>query len=308
MNKVYDLIVVGGGPGGYTAALYGARAGLRVLVLERLAPGGQMALTHQVDNYPGVPQGVNGYTLAQDMYRQAVNFGAESVFAEVLELELSESPKVVRTDNGIYYGRTVVISTGADARKLELPREEELTGKGVAYCAACDGMFYKGKTVAVVGGGNTALTDALLLSRVAQKVYLIHRREEFRADEVTQRAVRQAENVHLIPNAQVSQLLGQERLAGIRIRDVSTGFEKELACDGLFVSIGRKPASALAAQQLALDEGGYIVAGEDTVTSIPGVFAVGDVRTKQVRQIVTALADGAIAVHEAEKYLARVPG
>ena len=308
MEHIYDMIIIGGGPAGYTAALYGTRAGLDTLIIEKMAAGGQMLLTHQIDNYPGFDEGIDGFSLSMKMQQGAEKFGARTENAEVLAVELREEIKRVETTSGVFLARTVVLSTGANPRELGISGETERIGRGIHYCAACDGMFYKGKTVAVVGGGNTALTDALLLSRVAQKVYLIHRREEFRADEVTQRAVRQAENVHLIPNAQVSQLLGQERLAGIRIRDVSTGFEKELACDGLFVSIGRKPASALAAQQLALDEGGYIVAGEDTVTSIPGVFAVGDVRTKQVRQIVTALADGAIAVHEAEKYLARVPG
>ena len=304
MNKVYDLIVVGGGPGGYTAALYGARAGLRVLVLERLAPGGQMALTHQVDNYPGFPQGVNGYTLAQDMYRQAVNFGAESVFAEVLELELSESPKVVRTDNGIYYGRTVVISTGADARKLELPREEELTGKGVAYCAACDGMFYRGKTVIVVGGGNTAAADALLLSRIAEKVILVHRRDTLRATKIYHEPLMQAENVEFRWNSTVKELLHEAKITGVRLSDVNTGEESTIACDGVFVSVGRKPATEFLGGQVELDGNGYVVAGEYTKTNIPGVFAVGDIRTKELRQIVTAVADGAVAVHEAEKYLA----
>ena len=300
---VYDLIVVGGGPGGYTTALYGARAGLRVLVLERLAPGGQMALTHQVDNYPGFPQGVNGYALAQSMYEQALHFGAESKFTEVKTLALEQTPKRIDTDSGSYYAHTVVIATGADPRKLGLPREEELTGKGVAYCAACDGMFYKGKTVAVVGGGNTALTDALLLSRVAKQVYLIHRREEFRADRVSLQAAQNAGNVQILTNAQVTELLGQERLTGVRVRRGED--QQVLSCDGLFVSIGRKPASAPVAGQLDLDDGGYIVAGEDTRTNIPGVFVVGDVRTKQVRQIVTALADGAVAVHQAEAYLAK---
>lgn len=302
---VYDLIIVGGGPGGYTAALYGARAGMQVLVVERLAPGGQMAQTHQVDNYPGFPEGVNGYALGQNMYEQAKRFGAQSVFAEVKNLDLQKTPRVVETDRGSFYGRTVILATGADPRKLELPREEALTGHGVSYCAQCDGMFYRGRTVAVVGGGNTALTDALLLSRVAQKVYLIHRREDFRADSVTQRALEQAENVEFLTNRAVTELLGEEKLTGLVLTHVHTGAKEQISCDGVFIAIGRKPASALASPQLALDEKGYIRAGEDTQTSIPGVYAVGDVRTKPVRQIVTAIADGAAAVHAAESYLAQ---
>ena len=211
---------------------------------------------------------------------------------------------MVETSEGRLLARTVVIATGAGPRELGLPMEKELIGRGVAYCAACDGMFYKGKTVAVVGGGNSAAADALLLSRVAKKVYLIHRRDSLRATKVYHEPLMQAENVEFVWNSEVVQLDHGEKLNGVLVRDVKSGEERALACDGMFVSIGRKPASELVRGQLALDAGGYIIAGEDTKTEIPGVFAVGDVRSKALRQVVTAVADGAAAVHAAEEYLA----
>lgn len=306
-NKIYDMMVIGGGPGGYTAALYAARAGLRVAVVEKMSAGGQMALTHQVDNYPGFADGIDGFTLGMNMQQQAQRFGAETVYGEVNALDLASNPKVVKTTDGNFLARTVVLSTGAGPKTLGLPREQELTGRGVHYCAACDGMFYRGKTVAVVGGGNSAVADALVLSRLAKKVIIIHRRDTLRATKVYHESLMQAENVEFVWNSTVSELLGEERFTGLRVRNVQTGQEQMIDCDGVFISVGRQPASALAAGQLALDEGGYIVAGESTATGIPGVYAVGDVRTKQVRQIVTAVADGAVAAHQAEEYLAKNP-
>ncbi|MBP3647614.1 MAG: thioredoxin-disulfide reductase [Clostridia bacterium] len=303
-KHVYDMLIIGGGPGGYTAALYAARAGLNVLVLERLSAGGQMAQTHQIDNYPGFAEGVEGFELAQQMLRQAERFGAATRSAEVLRVDLNASPKVVETSEGTFLGKTVVIATGANPRKLGVEHEEELLGRGVAYCAACDGMFYKGKTVAVIGGGNTAAEDALLLSRIAQKVIVVHRRDTLRATKVYHDPLMKSENVECRWNSVVAELLHDEKVTGIRIRDVHSGEESVVDCDGVFVSIGREPASGLFADQLSLDGSGYICAGETTETSIPGVFAVGDVRTKRVRQVVTAVADGAVAVHMAEEYLA----
>lgn len=302
MEHVYDMIVIGGGPGGYTAALYAARAGLDVLVLEKLSAGGQMALTSQIDNYPGFPDGIDGFQLADNMQQQAERFGAKTELAEVLSVELAGDPKRIHTTEGDYSARAVVIATGADARKLGLPKEWDLTGKGVNYCAHCDGHFYKGKTVAVVGGGNTAVADALYLSRLAEKVILIHRRDTLRATKVYHNALQEAGNVEFIWNSTVSRLLHDDRLTGVELTNVQTGEKQEIACDGLFVSIGRKPNTELF-PQLAVDEGGYIIADETTKTSIPGVFAVGDVRTKELRQIVTAVSDGATAAHHAEMFL-----
>lgn len=301
---VYDMIIIGGGPGGYTAALYAARAGLDAVVLEKLSAGGQMAQTHQIDNYPGFPEGIDGFQLAEQMQQQAERFGAKTEYAEVYAVDLSSDPKKVETSEGDFYGKTVVIATGAGPRELGLPGEKALTGRGVAYCAACDGMFYRGKTVVVVGGGNSAAADALLLSRVAKKVILVHRRDSLRATKIYHAPLMQAENVEMRWNSVVTELLHQEKVTGVRLKNILSGEETELSCDGVFVSVGRKPAAELVAGQLELDSSGYIKAGEDTRTSLPGVYAVGDVRTKLLRQVVTAVADGAMAVHMAEEFLA----
>ena len=303
-RQVYDMIIIGGGPGGYTAALYAARAGLDVLLLEKLSAGGQMALTHQIDNYPGFPEGIDGFRLAQQMQQQAERFGAKTEYAEVFAVDLKAEPKVIESSEGTFLARTVVLATGAGPRPLGLPGEDRLLGRGVAYCAACDGMFFRNRTVVVVGGGNSAVADALLLSRVAKEVILIHRRDSLRATKIYHEALEKAENVHFRWNSAVTELISDGKLTGIRIRDLLSGEESELPCDGLFISIGRKPATELVAGQLSLDEGGYIPAGESTQTTIPGVYAVGDLRTKALRQIVTAVADGAMAVHMAEQYLA----
>ena len=303
--NVYDLIIVGGGPGGYTAALYGARAGLRTIVLEKLSPGGQMAQTTQVDNYPGVLPGADGYALGETMRQEAEHFGAQTELIEVLSVQLTESPKRIETSDGVFYGKSVVIATGACPRELGIDREWELTGRGVHYCASCDGMFYRGKTVVVVGGGNTAAADALLLSRVAKKVYLVHRRDTLRATKIYHQPLMEADNVEFLWNSAVTEILGEHGVQGVVVKNLQSGEVAEIPCDGLFVSIGRKPATDLVKSQLTLDDGGYIVADETTRTNIPGVFAVGDVRTKAVRQIVTAAADGAVAVHFAEEFLAQ---
>ena len=303
-NHVYDMIIIGGGPAGYTAALYAARAGFDTLVLERLSAGGQMALTHQIDNYPGFEEGVDGFTLADKMKKQAERFGAMSKTAEVVHLDLAAEPKQIETASGTFLGRTVVLATGANPKELGVEKETELVGRGVAYCAACDGMFYRGKTVVVVGGGNTAAADALLLSRIAEKVILVHRRDTLRAPKIYHEPLMQAQNVEFRWNSTVKELLHEEKIIGVRLSDVNTGEESTIACDGVFVSVGRTPATEFLRGQVNLDGNGYVVAGEDTKTNIPGVYAVGDMRTKELRQIVTAVADGAVAVHEAEKYLA----
>ena len=304
MEQIYDMIVIGGGPAGYTAALYAARSGLSVLVLEKLSAGGQMALTEQIDNYPGFESGIDGFTLGEKMQQSAERFGAVTELAEVYKASLSGRVKTLDTSEGVFQSHTVVVATGASPRPLGVPGEDALVGKGVHYCAACDGAPYRGKTVAVVGGGNSAAADALLLSRVAKKVILVHRRDTLRATKIYHEPLAQAENVEFRWNSTVSALLSGDRLTGVRLRDTVTGEESVVDCDGVFVSVGRQPATALAVGQLALDGGGYIVAGETTETSIPGVYAVGDVRTKPLRQVVTAVADGAVAVHMAEKYIA----
>lgn len=295
MERVYDMIVVGGGPAGYSAALYGTRAGLSVLVLEKLSAGGQMALTDSIDNYPGFDEGIDGFSLGEKMQQGAERFGAVTELAEVYDVDLKSDPKVLHTSEGRFLGRTVVIATGAGPRELGIPGEQSRAH----YCAACDGMRYRGRTVAVIGGGNSAVGDALQLARIAKKVYLIHRRDSLRAEKIHQDALASAENVEIIWNASPVEISE----SGILIQDVQTGEKTLVACDGIFVSIGRKPATSLVAGQLVLDNAGYIIADESTKTSIPGVFAAGDVRTKALRQVVTAVADGAMAVHFAQEYL-----
>ena len=299
----YDVVVIGGGPAGLTAALYLARARYRVVVVEKNHFGGQITITSEVVNYPGVGR-TSGTELTETMRKQAEGFGAEFLLAEVTGLELSGDVKTVRTGRGDLKCFGILLATGAHPRMVGFQGEEQFRGRGVAYCAACDGMFYKGKTVVVVGGGNSAAADALLLSRVAKKVILVHRRDTLRATKIYHEPLAQAENVEFRWNSVVSALLSGDRLTGVRLRDTVTGEESVVDCDGVFVSVGRQPATALAVGQLELDGGGYIVAGETTETSIPGVYAVGDVRTKPLRQVVTAVADGAVAVHMAEKYIA----
>lgn len=302
-NHVYDMVIAGGGPGGYTAALYAARAGLDAVVLEQMSAGGQMALTHQIDNYPGFENGIDGFSLAEKMKKQAERFGGKSKSAKITRVDLQANPKLIETGEETLRGKTVVISTGADPRELGIADEAKLTGRGVSYCAACDGMFYRNRTVIVVGGGNSAAEDALLLSRIAKKVILVHRRDTLRATKIYQKPLMDAENVEFRWNSTVLQLLHEEKLTGVRLKDTATGKEDIVDCDGIFISIGRKPATDLVEGQLDLDSSGYIAAGENTKTNIPGVYAVGDVRTKPLRQVVTATSDGAMAVHMAEEYL-----
>ena len=301
--NIYDMIVIGGGPGGYTAALYGARAGLNVLVLEKLSAGGQMALTSQIDNYPGFEEGIDGFLLGEKMQAGAERFGAETKLAEVFSVDLSGSVKTIHTSEGDFQSKTVVLATGANPRSLGVANEKELIGRGVNYCAACDGMFYRGKTVVVVGGGNTAAADAMLLSRVAKKVILVHRRDTLRATKIYHEPLMKAESVEFRWNSTVSELLYDKKITGIIIKDVNTGEESQIDCDGIFISVGRVPATELVKNQLDLDASGYVIADESTKTNLPGIFAVGDVRTKALRQVVTAVADGAVAAHHAEEYL-----
>lgn len=297
------MLIVGGGPAGYTAALYGARAGFSALVLEKLAPGGQMGTTDLVENYPGFPEGINGFDLAMKMKEGAERFGAVTKLAEVAALELAGEIKTVHTRKGDFRGKTVVLATGAAPRELGLPRERELRGKGVSYCAACDGMFYRGKTVAVVGGGNTAAADVLYLSRLCEKVYLIHRRDRLRAPRTQQARMEQAGNVEFLWNSQVTELLGDSALTGLTVTPKDAGQARQLECAGVFIAVGQIPESGLLAGQVDLDEAGYVLAGEDTRTNIPGVFAAGDLRKKPLRQIITAAADGASAAQAVEEYL-----
>ncbi|MBQ7108366.1 MAG: thioredoxin-disulfide reductase [Clostridia bacterium] len=306
--SVYDMIIIGGGPAGYTAALYASRAGFSTLVIERMSAGGQLALTDVIDNYPGFEEGIDGFSLGMKMQATAERFGAVTEYAEVVSLDLSGKIKRVVTDSGEFEAKTVVIATGANPRELGVEKEKDFLGKGVHYCAHCDGRFYKDKTVAVVGGGNSAVSDALYLSRLAKKVYLIHRRDSLRATKIYHKPLEEAENIEFIWNSQITKFLGEQRVSSAEIKNTQSGEVSQLMCDGFFVSIGRSPATDFLKGAVELDPNGYIVAGESTETNVEGVFAVGDVRTKALRQVVTAVADGATAVHYAEEYLAKFNG
>ena len=302
MEHIYDMIILGGGPAGYSAALYAARAGFDTLVIERMAAGGQMTLTDVIDNYPGFDEGIDGFELGMKMQNGAHRFGAKTEYAEVFSAKLEGNIKSVNTSSGEFLAKTVVISTGANPRELGIENEKILIGKGVHYCAHCDGRFYKDKTVAVIGGGNSAVSDALYLSRLAKKVYLIHRRDTLRATKVYLNPLNSAENIEFLWNSVAVEFIAEERLLGIRLKNIKENNIFDVSCDGVFVSIGRTPATAFLGSQLNLDRSGYIISDETTKTNIPGVFAVGDVRTKPLRQVVTAASDGATAIHFAEEY------
>ena len=303
MKKVYDVIIIGGGPAGYSAALYAARAGFDTLVLEKMSVGGQMTLTGDIDNYPGFDEGIDGFSLGAKMQAGAHRFGAKTSFGEVLRAELNKEIKEIYTSNDKFLAKTVIIATGAEPRQLGIEGENDLIGRGVHYCAHCDGRFYKNKTVAVIGGGNSAAADALYLSRLASKVILIHRRDSLRATKIYHEPLLNTENIEILWNTKLTEIISDTRVSGATIADVSTGEKTQIQCNGIFVSIGRKPISSLFAEELDLDEYGYIIADESTRTNLEGVFAIGDVRTKALRQVVTAVADGATAIHFAEEYL-----
>lgn len=302
-ENLYDTVIIGGGPAGYTAALYATRAGLDTLVLEKVSAGGQMTQTTMIDNYPGFEEGVDGFELGQKMKKCAERFGAKTKLAEVTSVELSAPVKRIMTANKIFKARTVVAATGAAPRPLGDARESEFIGKGVHYCAACDGMLYKGKTVVVVGGGNSAVADALVLSRICEKVILVHRRDTLKATKIYHEKILSVSNIEFAWNSTVKELIGKEKLEGVMLKSVNDETVREISCDAVFVSVGRLPATDLFYGILDLDRAGYIKAGEDTKTNLPGVYAVGDVRTKDLRQVVTAVADGAVAAHRIEEYL-----
>lgn len=304
MKDIYDVVIIGGGPGGYAAALYCVRAGLDTLVLEKLSAGGQMATTTQVDNYPGFDEGIDGFELAEKMQRGAERFGAVTEYAEVTALDLKAVPKRITTSAGEVQGRAVILATGASPRMLGVPEEAAMRGRGVSYCAACDGMFFRGKTVAVAGGGNSAAEDALVLSKICKKVYLVHRRDTLRATKSYLGPLEKAENLEFVWNKQIDGLQATDgQLTGISMTDRVTGERSTLSVDGLFVAVGRVPDTDLVRGQVDLDAEGYMIADETTRTSVPGVFAVGDARTKPMRQIITAAADGATASKFVEEYL-----
>ena len=298
---IYDIIVIGAGPSGLTSAIYAKRANKSVLVLEAKTYGGQIINTLDIENYP-VEEHISGFEFATKLYNQAKNLGAEIVFEKVIEIKNLGFEKEVITTKNTYKAKTVIIATGSENRKLGLENEDQLVGKGVSYCATCDGAFYRKKRVAVVGGGNTALEDALYLTDVAEKVYLIHRRDSFRGEESTIDQLKEKENIEFIYNSNVTKLNAKERLESIEVTN-HDGTKQEIPVDGLFVAVGRIPENENFKQLIQVDESGYIVAGEDCHTNVEGIFVAGDNRTKEVRQLVTATSDGAIAATAAIKYI-----
>ena len=298
-EKAIDVAVIGAGPAGLTAGLYAARAGLETVLFERIAPGGQLAQTEHMENYPGFPDGTNGFELAFSMKQQADRFGVRNVGEEVLGVDFTQNPKVLKTAFNEYRANSVIIATGAR------PRKEELQGRGVSYCATCDGNFFRDKTVMVVGGGNTAAGDAIYLSRICKKVYLVHRRDKLRATAIYHKRLEDLPNLEFVWNAVPRKLVADEgALAGVRVEMLETGEERDIAVDGLFVAVGTEPNTEFLGGALQCDETGYIVADESCATEVPGVFAAGDVRTKFLHQVVTAVSDGAVCAEEAAEYMA----
>ncbi len=303
--ETVDLAVIGAGPAGLAAGVYGSRAGLSTVLLDRISSGGQLVQTDHLENYPGFAQDVDGFDLAWAMREQAVRFGARIVSEDVQSVDLSADPKTIATPFCKYRARAVILATGARPRRLGVDGEGALTGSGISYCTTCDGNFFRGEDVAVVGGGDTAATDALYLARICSRVYLVHRRDELRATAIYRERLEAAENVEFVLSATVRRLLSAEgRLSGIEVADVATGATREIACAGLFVAVGIEPNTAFLAGALPTDGAGYIVAGETCETGVPGVYAAGDIRTKPLRQVVTAVADGAVAAERAAEWLA----
>lgn len=299
---MYDIIIVGAGPAGMTAAIYAGRAAKTVLVLEAVNYGGQIVNTPDIENYP-VAAHISGYDFSERLYEQAKGLGAEFRFEKAVGIKDACGKKVVVTTKNSYEAAAVILATGSANRKLGLEDEEKLVGKGISYCATCDGNFYRKKVVAVVGGGNTALEDALYLSDLAEKVYLIHRRDSFRGEETAVRRLTEKDNVELICNAVVTRLIFDKRLRAIEVENKLDGSVRTLELNGLFVAVGRVPENNSFADLVKLDGAGYVVAGEDCHTSCAGIFVAGDNRTKTLRQLVTAAADGAMAATEAVKYI-----
>ena len=317
MAVIYDLVILGSGPAGLGAAIYAQRAELKTLVIEKeMVSGGQVLSTYEVDNYAGLP-GIGGFDLGMKFREHADKLGAEFAEDVVLRIEDADAAeldlvqaaeagaglKKVIGENETYYAKTVIIATGAQHRKLGVPGEEELVGMGVSYCATCDGAFYKGKTVVIVGGGNTAVADAIFLAKICEKVYLVHRRDELRASKTYMEALEKTENIEFIWSSEVVEIEAEQFVTGVKVKSRKDDSVRQVPCDGIFVAIGNIPNTDLIKGQVELDEAGYVLADETTKTNIPGVFAVGDMRQKPLRQIVTAVADGAVASKFAEEYV-----
>lgn len=305
MNKiVHDLAIIGSGPAGLTASIYASRAELNTIVIEKEPmSGGQIINTYEVDNYPGIP-GIGGFDLAVKFREHSDKLGATHVYGEVKAFEIEDGIKKIVLDNGEeYYAKSLIIATGAASRKLDVKGETELQGMGVSYCATCDGAFFRGKTVAVVGGGDVAVEDAIFLARICKEVHVIHRRDEFRAAKTFITKLLSLENVIVHWNSVVDEIIGTDAVNAVKVRNITIEEASELDVDGVFIAVGNVPNSEVYTPAVAVDRGGYIVADESCETNVPGIFAAGDIRTKELRQVITAASDGAVAVTGVERYL-----
>ena len=302
MAKQYDIVIVGAGTAGLSAAIYAVRAGKRVIVLEATTHGGQIVNTPEVENYPGI-QKISGFEFANNLYEQAKSLGAEVIYEKVIGIEVNGEEKIVHTTKEDYQAKAVILATGAKNRPLGLEHEKEWIGAGISYCATCDGMFYRGKDVAVAGGGNTALEDAIFLTNYCRKVYLIHRRDAFRGEEKLLQTLKEKPNVEFVLNANITRLIGEDGVDGVEVEDKNTHEKRVLDVMGLFVAIGQMPENSEFINVVDLDKGGYIEAKEDCKTKTKGIFTAGDCRTKKVRQLATAASDGAIAALAACEYI-----
>ncbi|WP_419026473.1 thioredoxin-disulfide reductase [Emergencia sp.] len=299
---MYDMVIIGAGPAGLSAAIYGQRAGKKTLLIDAKGFGGQIINTPEVENYPGIKK-VSGLELATNLYEQATELGAEIVYEKAVGIEDTGASKKVKTESAVYETKSVIIATGAKNRPMGLENEEKYTGAGVSYCATCDGAFFRGRDVAVIGGGNTALEDAEVLSGIADKVYLIHRRDQFRGEEANVKRLREKDNVEFVLNSVPVELVGDTMISGLKVKNVKTEEVITLLVQGVFVAIGQMPDNKDFADVAGLDDKGYVAAGEDCLTNTPGVFTAGDCRTKKVRQLATAAADGAVAALAAVEYI-----
>lgn len=301
---IYDVIIIGGGPSGMTSAIYSSRARLKTLLIEKAGCGGQMAITDNIENYPGFEQSINGFELATKMQTQATNFGTEFIYGEAVSFQLNDKiKKVILLDNKEYLAKTIIISSGASFKKLGIKGEQEFIGKGVSYCATCDGPFFRNKEIVVIGGGDSALQEALYLTKFAVKVNLIHRRNEFRAAKILQEKVFKEQKINVIFDSVVEEISGKDVLEQVTLKNIKTNTISQLSVNGVFIFVGWTPNTNFLNNQLKLNKQGYIITDDKMNTSIEGVFACGDVREKILRQVVTAAGDGAIAANSAQHYL-----